>query len=201
MSPEAPSSRFRLAAIQDHASPAWKSFYPEDLPSDWVLAYYAHFWRELLVPAHAWQTWLEDRRWLDEAPEGLRLYFQVPDGCGNEGLELASRFGARLGGLLFPDAAADVPAQVQPSRVFRRMPDPVFADVRCALAFACGQATVLVLDPETGLDPRQWRGLLEAVHAATASARDALVFLRTGPDELDQAQTILRLSGLAWRQD
>ncbi len=193
--------RLRLAPVQDAASPAWQSFYPEDLPADWVLAYYAHFWRELLVPAGNWETWVEDPRWLDEAPEELRLYFQVPEGAGGDCPGLASRLGTRLGGFLFPGAAPEPTAELQPPQVFRPMPDPVVVGARHAHAFTNGRDTVLVLEPEVDLDLRQWRALIEALHAVSTSGRGTLAFLHAGPDEIEQAQTILRLSGLAWKQD
>lgn len=201
MPAETPPSRLRLAAVQDSASPAWQSFYPEDLPADWALAYYAHFWRELLMPPGDWTTWVEDPRWLDQAPEELRLYFQVPEGAGGDCPRLVSRLGARLGGLLFPEPDAEVPAELQPSQVFRPMPDPVVAGARYANAFSNGRETVLVLEPKADLDLRQWRVLIEALHAVLTPGRDTLVFLHADPDQLEQAQTILRLSGLGWRQD
>ena len=201
MSAETPPSRLRLAAVQDVASPSWQSFYPEDLPADWALAYYAHFWRELLVATGDWTTWVEDPRWLDEAPDELRVYFQVPEGAGGDCPGLASRLGARLGGFLFQEPAAEAPAELQPLQVFRPMPAPPIAGARHAHAFTNGRDTVLVLEPEAGLDLRQWRALIEALHAVSAPGRDTLVFLHAVPDQLEQAQTILRLSGLAWKQD
>jgi hypothetical protein len=201
MPAEASPARLRLAAVQDTTSPVWQSFYPEDLPADWALAYYGHFWRELLVPADDWTTWVEDPQRLDEVPAEMRVYFLVPDGAGPHCAELASRLGERLGGFLFPTPGAGTPAPLRSSQRFDRMRDPVVAGARSAQAFASGQRTVLVLEPETGLDLRQWRALLEALHAASTPGEETLIFLHAGPDELEQAQTILRLSGLAWKQN
>lgn len=200
MPAEAPPRRLRVAAVQNDDSPAWQSFYPEDLPADWKLAYYVHFWRDLLVPAEDWAAWVEAPHRVDEVPEELRLYFRVPEPAQGDCAALVARLGARLGGLLFPEPGAGVPVQLPPAQAFRRLPDPVLDGVRSAQAFANADATVLVLEPESGLDLRQWRALLEVLSAASAPGCETLVFLQASPGELEQAQAILRLSGLAWRQ-
>lgn len=199
MPAEAPLRRLRVAAIQHDANPAWQSFFPEDLPADWKLAYYGHFWQDLLVPPEDWAAWVEDSRRLDEVPDALRLYFRVPEaGAVSDCAGLASGLGARLGGFLFPNSTTVLPAHLQPVQVFQRLPDPLLTGIRSAQAFSNAGETVLLLDPDVGLGPRQWRALLETLHAASTAGRETLVFLRTGPDELEQVQTILRLSGLAW---
>ena len=200
MSAEAPRGGLRVAAVEDDENPAWRSFYPEDLPADWRLAYYAHFWPELLSPARHWPRWARDDDRLGEVPEELRLYLEVPAGAGADCAGLAARLGTRLGGFLFPDPAATTPLQLEPAQLFRRVDDPVVAGTRSAQAWTNGLEAVLVLEPETGLDPRQWRTLLESLHAAATPDRDTLAFLRSGPRELEQAQAILRLSGLAWKR-
>ncbi|MFO8152729.1 hypothetical protein [Thioalkalivibrio sp.] len=201
MSAEAPHGGLRVAAVEDDENPAWRSFYPEDLPADWRLAYYAHFWPDLLSPVDHWPSWAADDCRLQEVPEELRLYLEVPARAGADCLRVAARLGERLGGFLFPDAAAEAPLSLEPAKVFRRVEDPVVAGVRSAQAWTNGLETVLVLEPETGLDPRQWRALLESLHAAATPGRDTLAFLRSGPRELEQAQTILRLGGLDWKRD
>jgi hypothetical protein len=201
MPAEAPPVRLRVAAVQDTTDPAWRSFYPEDLPADWRLAYYAHFWRDLLVLADDWTAWVADPHRLHEVPAELRIYFIVPQGAGSACAELASRLGARLGGFLLSEPGSVAPSQLRPSLLLRQVPGPVIAGSRCAQAFANGRETVLVLEPETGLDLRQWRTLLEALHAVSTPEQETLVFLHAAPDEIERAQTILRLSGLAWRQD
>ncbi|MBS0001992.1 MAG: hypothetical protein KFF45_02835 [Thioalkalivibrio sp.] len=200
MSAEACRGGLRVAAVEDDENPAWRSFYPEDLPADWRLAYHAHFWPELLSPARHWPRWARDDHRLEEVPEELRLYLEVPAGAGADCARLAYRLQTRLGGFLFPDPAATPLLQLERAQVFRRVDDPVVAGARSAQAWTNGLETVLVLEPETGLDPRQWRALLESLHAAATPDRDTLVFLRSGPRELEQAQTILRLSGLAWKR-
>lgn len=201
MSAEVDRGGLRVAAVEDEANSDWRSFYPEDLPADWTLAYYAHFWPELLCPAARWSYWAGDDQRLDEVPEALRLYLQVPEGAGADCRRLAERLGPRLGGFLFPATFAGSAVQLEPAQIFRRTADPVVAGAQSAQAWANGRETVLVLEPERGLDLREWRKLLESVHAAATPGRGTLAFLRTGPRELEQAQTLLRLSGLAWKQE
>lgn len=196
MAAKADRGGLRVAAVADGDSPEWRSFYPQDLPDDWMLAYYAHFWPELLSPAADWSRWADDDQSLDEVPAELRLYLEVPAGAAADCSRLADRLGARLGGFLFPDPEVETPRELEPAQVFRRADAPVVAGVRSARAWTNGRETVLVLEPESGLDVRQWRALLESLHKAATSGQDTLAFLRSGPRELEQAQTIIRLGGL-----
>ena len=59
---------------------AWRGdFYPEDLPEDWRLTYYANAFRSVLVPAErlASVPGEELRRWPGEVPEGFLFYLEV----------------------------------------------------------------------------------------------------------------------------
>ena len=61
----------------DHAH--WAGhYYPDDLPEDWRLAYYANDYGGVLVPA---EYCLRDDigDWLDEVDEDFRFYFEWPD--------------------------------------------------------------------------------------------------------------------------
>lgn len=40
-------------------SKAWQSFFPKDLPIDWQLDYYSHYFNCALVPNDQWLTWSE----------------------------------------------------------------------------------------------------------------------------------------------
>lgn len=58
---------------------AWDAAYPEDLPPEWRLDYYSNQFDALLVPAADWlredDATLEE--WLEEVPEGFRLYWEL----------------------------------------------------------------------------------------------------------------------------
>jgi len=52
------------------------SFYPEDLPSEWRLSYYANEFSAVLVPEAKWQAEDVDfEQWAEDVPEGFRFYF------------------------------------------------------------------------------------------------------------------------------
>jgi hypothetical protein len=203
MNSESPSRGLRVAAVHDAASPAWQTFYPEDLPEDWRLAYYGHYWKDLLIPAREWGGFTADFGWVGELPDTLRLYFEIPEGlreAAEDCARLVAALGPRLGGVLV-SATASLPAGVvPPGLLFAPVPHPSLPDgVVAASAFRSPSSFVLVLEPRHDLGPRGWRALLESTHARLPDVGDAIVFLRTGPQELETAGTILRLTGLAWR--
>ncbi|WP_319380036.1 hypothetical protein [Thiomicrorhabdus sp.] len=54
--------------------PAWeKTFYPEDMPEEWQLDYYANEFRALLIPYEIWLRWDENQ--LEEIEEALEVPF------------------------------------------------------------------------------------------------------------------------------
>jgi hypothetical protein len=83
---------------------AWAGgFYPEDLPREWRLAYYAHEFRAVLVPfeaamASSGQTVLT---WLEDTPDAFRFFLELKTipGLGSE-LPKFRPLAQRLGGFL-----------------------------------------------------------------------------------------------------
>lgn len=62
----------------DHDS--WcDEFYPEDLPREWRLPYYANEYRAVFIPEVYWlHTNLSDiRQWFEDVPDGFRFYFRL----------------------------------------------------------------------------------------------------------------------------
>lgn len=59
----------------DH--PHWQgSFFPDDLPEDWRLSYYANEVSSVLVPENKWNVPDADlKQWADDVPAGFRFYF------------------------------------------------------------------------------------------------------------------------------
>lgn len=94
----------------------WHSrYYPDDLPEDWRLAYYANEFRCVGVPLNAWY---EDPAGAaaalrDAAPPGFVFVVQAPPGLAQEGpareavRALAGRLDGYLGALLLPAAGED----------------------------------------------------------------------------------------------
>jgi len=54
-------------------------FYPDDIPFDWRLAYYANEFDTLLLPFEMWSKYkLEEiESWLEDVPAGFDLFFEV----------------------------------------------------------------------------------------------------------------------------
>ena len=62
----------------EHA--AWQgSFYPDDLPEDWRLSYYANEFQTVLVPESDWINAEVDviEQWLDDTNENFVFYFEI----------------------------------------------------------------------------------------------------------------------------
>lgn len=99
--------RIDIAALGwDH--PEWYGpFFPEDLPEDWRLDYYANEFRAVAVPAAMWQEAGDEEvaAWLDAVPEGFAFFLEVPGPTAAARLaEVAAALGDCLGGLFGPGA-------------------------------------------------------------------------------------------------
>lgn len=56
-----------------------ESFYPEDIPEDWRLGFYANEFNTLLVPWSQWSESVEDIKvGLDDTEEDFHLYLELP---------------------------------------------------------------------------------------------------------------------------
>ncbi len=64
--------------------PAWSTFYPKDMPSDWRLDYYSNELTSLVVPAADWARTSIDvaSEWLAAASPGFRFYWEIADAEG-----------------------------------------------------------------------------------------------------------------------
>ena len=79
------------------------SFYPEDLPGDWQLTYYANEFSCVLMPAH--YLLADDcdiEQWLDDVPDTFKFYVEWPDSDVDDDLLLNQllMFGDQLSGIL-----------------------------------------------------------------------------------------------------
>jgi len=74
------SSPLAFVGAMNWDHPAWRgSFYPEDLPEDWLLSYYNTQFQAVYLPAHVWHaaseaTWAQ---WLDETQDGFRFVLEA----------------------------------------------------------------------------------------------------------------------------
>jgi len=85
----------------DHAH--WLgNFFPDDLPEDWRLSYYANEYAAVLVPETKWRSESAAlEQWTEEVPTGFRFYFLNTSGhpCDNS----MSVMGDKFAGFVLPD--------------------------------------------------------------------------------------------------
>ena len=68
---------------RDWEHPSWaQDYYPEDLPADWRLSYYANDLSQVLVPQARWlgageAGWAD---WVEAVPPGFRFFLELAPG-------------------------------------------------------------------------------------------------------------------------
>ena len=84
-----------------------KSFFPDDLPEDWRLGYYANEFSAVLVPQSYWQvdTGFDVENWQEDVAEDFRFYIEWPfnsvDGQSQSlCLQQCRSLGELLGGII-----------------------------------------------------------------------------------------------------
>jgi hypothetical protein len=135
---------FAGAAGWDH--PEWQgAFYPDGLPEDWRLAYYAHFYPAALIPRPVWSTATSEMltAWARDTPPHFRfLLALVPEESRDKAFSAGSRLGGKFqgcvaGGQPVPAATGlfhciwlsqvpDLRALAREVRDAREFPGPVF---------------------------------------------------------------------------
>ncbi len=169
-----------------------ESYYPEDLPEDWQLGYYANEQAAIMLPAASWagRPPAELGGWADETPEDFRWYL-LGDAAYDADTQqtLASVLGARLGGLLWPQSPAPegwlAPLEDMPDRVS---------------GWGDAEGLRVALLHVEGLDLRAQRSVLERIKPLLDADRTAALIL-TGdavtPAMARELQTVAELMGLA----
>jgi len=82
---------------------SWEGkFYPEDMPKEWQLDYYANAFRVVLVPESLWMSWDEEA--LEECVDAVEgefgFYLRAEDGLSTEKEQQVKRIQQGLGSLL-----------------------------------------------------------------------------------------------------
>jgi hypothetical protein len=111
------------AGAREWDHPDWVGpFYPDELPPEWRLSYYAHFFGCVLVGAVAWRAAgaAGAASWAADTPAGFRFLLEEGDGVGEAAAALGSRCAGILGGgqpegapgtaIIWIDAFADLRA-------------------------------------------------------------------------------------------
>lgn len=200
----------------EHAG--WQgAFYPDDLPADWRLGYYANLHPVVLAPADAWLAPGTAARARAEAGDGLLFLAEVPQAClthavAGDGAALeawlagVTALGEYAAGLVLPSGAPRLP-----SALLQRLDQVAPLAIEDDLPGAEGFARVWHGPPESPqLDrgrlalariaspappPRDLRAILEALLAAAGERRAVLLVDGEPPDPraLETAGVILDL--------
>ena len=89
---------------------AWEAaYYPDDMPEEWRLAYYANEFGCVVLPAEQWQA--VDRetieQWLSEMAEDFLLFLELPAQAGNLSAHIKLFAGRCAGAILQEGKTAD----------------------------------------------------------------------------------------------
>jgi len=183
---------------------AWSGdYYPQDLPAEWRLAYYANDFPLLLVPQARWVGVAPEqgRAWCDEVSEAFRFYLELTDPrpATLEGLPAwVDALGVRFGGILTSGSPQ--------SELTARYPDRLFQALEVT-------QPALLPQPPTGSGPvavliaggvfgslREQRRLLGDLATRFGSQGQVPVFLCGDPppaQALLDARQLVQLMGLA----
>ncbi len=159
-------------------------FYPEDLPGDWRLTYYANAFRAVLVPADRLLDVAADEveAWRDDVPEDFRFYFEISrDLMMRTGharfLRLLDTLGNAVEGVSLRFGAASWPSREQ----LEPWLDALCGQCRLAASFPVEQASAelkLTL-AEYGVAASWWPGV-----APWTQRRGCMGFLETPSRDL-----------------
>lgn len=188
-------------------APNWdREFFPDDLPEDWRLAYYANEYPGILIPPEGWAQDPDIQDWIENTSDDFEFYFQVQAGMSDESLErltqAADALGPRLKGLLLDsgnqegyETLLDRLAAVTSGRKLSVV-TPYKGLSLCwqhdiVAGTACGPGLIRL---ESDMPPRQLRALIEAYVAATEDEAPIL-FVRAPVSVLETLNTLLDLMG------
>lgn len=173
--------------------PGWeRDFYPEGLPFDWRLAYFANELPAVMIEAERWMAAdeAEMRAWYDDVPEGFRFYLQDPEtAAGPSRWELARRaLGAKLAGPVSEEGAQ----QPLPAAHFQ-----ILSGADAAPEEGCLPAWRI--PPTVVRDLRAGRAWLESLQLQPTGGRGLLVLPGDdiGVEDLKRWWQLLWLIGLA----
>lgn len=183
-------------------SPEWAGFFPEGLPEEWRLGFFANEFRALLLPAGLLARVAEAA---DDVPGGFRYFLDLRDGTVPDPAALMP-LGGRLAGILLPpDLMADAAVCMAPGvplAVVAAHHDPALEAAAAGLgADFCwpgGHSGPgrLAWCRAAAADPRALRAAVEQA-ADWAPAGTGLVELDTGgPAALRNARVVIDLLGL-----
>ena len=186
-------------------------FYPQDLPEDWRLAYYANEFFAVLVPA---VYWLEERapdagKWREDVHERFRFYLEldatlVDSEHWEQMGDVASALGEHLGGCLLNLEPDRLPGVVEALRtrlpacpLYAMEPTSTLRRGHCwrSELTPCPCACVGVVRYDQVASPPEMREVLEGF-VACAQSDHPVLFIKGNTQALRDASTMAQLLGV-----
>ncbi len=98
-------AQFVVIGARGWLHPGWEGeYYPDDMPPEWRLDYYAHLFRSVLVPWEDWRGIDDVTQWTEDVGDEFRFFLELPCDAGEQARQrletLAVQFGSCWGGLL-----------------------------------------------------------------------------------------------------
>lgn len=86
-----------------------EAYYPDDLPEDWRLDYYANEFGCVILPAEVWMSADEDviEQWLEDVEEDFMFFLELPGQPGDVAARLSAFAGRCAGAILHQGKAED----------------------------------------------------------------------------------------------
>jgi hypothetical protein len=172
--------------------PEPEGFYPEGLPEDWRLTYFANTTRGVVLAPATWQAADGDMlaRWRDDVHAAFRFYLAVDDGrvAAPLALHAAEILGERLGGWILPDGTDATALRLAPCHRLVCSPEAAARAPAVALAWE--------VPPALTRDLRGARHAAEQIAAAAGERPAVAVLGRARFADLMRWQSLLELLGV-----
>ncbi len=158
------------------------SYYPDDLPEEWRLAFYANEFRAVVVPESTWRDADADRiaAWAGETGAGFRFLLEAA-ASGDEPGRAGELLGDRFGGVLL---RADGDLTGVP---VVRWPEPGAVTAGNGLVAACWAG---------GADPRGLRAALESLIPGMRAGDSGLLIVTGEPPAIEAMRAAEVIAGL-----
>lgn len=195
----------------DYQHPAWAGLYPDGLPDDWHLAYYANVFATHLVSEASWGPYSDAGHWGAETRDGFHWYLEC-QGLTPTKLEILNRVRAhlprqRLGLLCHKGTTTSQRSQLAGLGITYLGPMAAGSMKSSAGCWSqsledCRASTSCLGLLLSGTDQpplRQLRSILALLYERATVTQPGLVFLRPGPEAmalLERCQCLLELMGL-----
>jgi hypothetical protein len=189
----------------DHAD--WQGpFYPDDLPVDWRLSYYANEFSVVLVPLSVWNTG-DCSGWHDDVPESFRFVLDISHLPADEGAlkrlkVCVEGLGDRLAGVvswstLPNELAGQIESEYGSDLLMKPSSDAISPAMD--LGRASNSALVCLLLPdELGRDLVAFRAVMEPLLNAEGPCRAVMFFFSGEPPAIKvmkDAEVLCQLLG------